>query len=178
MIKNKLPEILSPAGSPEALYAAAAAGADAVYFGAKSFSARAYADNFDEKEITDAISYCRLVGIKTYITVNTQLFGREADEAAALVGRLWLAGADAFIIADVGLARILKRTVPGIELHASTQMSGQNLLSAQELYSLGFQRMVAPREISRDNLKKLCKASPVEIEMFVHGALCVSHYGQ
>lgn len=178
MPTNNLPELLSPAGSPEALRAAVAGGADAVYFGAKSFSARSFAENFDDDALREAINYCHLFGVKTYITVNTRLYEKELGDASELVRRAYNYGADAFITADLGLARIVKALYPDIELHASTQMSGQNALSAQTLASLGFSRMVVPREISADNMRMLAANSPIETEMFIHGALCVSHSGQ
>lgn len=173
-----MPELLAPAGSPEALRAAVAGGADAVYFGAKNFSARSFAVNFDDEALREAINYCRLFGVKTYITVNTRLYGKELGDAAELVRRAYNYGADAFITADLGLARMIRSLYPDIELHASTQMSGQNSLSAKVLASLGFSRMVVPREISSDDLRLLVASSPIETEMFVHGALCVSHSGQ
>ena len=178
MKKNNLPELLSPAGSPDALDAALAAGADAVYFGAKTLNARHGAENFDGASLFDAVKKCRVLGVKTNITVNTQLYGGEFSPALELVGDLLKAGADAFIVADLGLARAIKAMYPAAVLHASTQMSGQNAYSARELEKIGFSRMVAPRELSKDDLEKICKTSPIETEIFVHGALCVSFSGQ
>ncbi|MBQ9510765.1 MAG: hypothetical protein IJR55_03615 [Clostridia bacterium] len=108
----KLPELLCPAGSPEALHAAVAAGADAVYFGAKSFSARSFAENFDDAALEKEIDYCRLMGVKTYLTVNIQLFDRELDDAVDLIRRAYNLGADAFITADLGLAKLIKEYIP------------------------------------------------------------------
>ena len=178
MKKNNLPELLSPAGSPDALDAALAAGADAVYFGAKTLNARHGAENFDDGSIFDAVKKCRVLGVKTNITVNTQIYGGELSAALELVGELMRAGADAFIVADLGLARAIKTAYPSAVLHASTQASGQNVFSARELQKIGFSRMVAPRELSKEDLEKLCKTSPIETEIFVHGALCVSFSGQ
>lgn len=177
-INKKLPELLSPAGSPEALRAAVAGGADAVYFGAKSFSARSFAENFDEDAIKNAVRYCRALGVKTYMTVNIQLSDRELGEAAETIFRAYRYGVDAFIVADVGLANYVHTVCPEIELHASTQATGLNVYSADELKKIGFSRMVAPREISRRNLEILIKNSPIETELFVHGAICVSCSGQ
>ena len=174
----KLPELLCPAGSPEALHAAVAGGADAVYFGAKNFSARSFAENFDDAALEREINFCRMMGVKTYLTVNIQLFDRELNDSAELIRRAYNFGADAFIVADLGLARIIKEMYPEIELHASTQMSGQNAYSAELFRSLGFSRMVVPREISAENLKLICEKSPIETELFIHGALCVCHSGQ
>ena len=172
------PELLAPAGSPAALHAAVDAGADAVYFGAQSFNARKNAENFTEEELYDAIQYCRLFGVKTHIVLNTQLYTRELEPAVALVRQLLLWGADAFLVADIGLAATLIRRFPNIVLHASTQACGQNVLSAEELSKIGFQRMVAPRELSLEDIRTLCRNSPIETEIFVHGALCASHSGQ
>lgn len=177
-INKKLPELLSPAGSPEALRAAVAGGADAVYFGAKSFSARSFAENFDEDAIKNAVRYCRALGVKTYMTVNIQLSDRELGEAAETIFRAYRYGIDAFIVADVGLANYVHTVCPEIELHASTQATGLNVYSADELKKIGFSRMVAPREISRRDLEILIKNSPIETELFVHGAICVSCSGQ
>lgn len=178
MKNSNLPELLAPAGSPESLRAAVSAGADAVYFGAKNFSARAFAENFDEDGLSAAIRYCLDFGVKPYITVNTQLFGREMTEAIQLIRRARNMGASAFIVADLGLAEQVHLLYPEIELHASTQMSGQNAFSAKALKQFGFSRMVAPREISCTDLKLLCASSPLETEIFVHGALCASCSGQ
>lgn len=177
-INKKLPELLSPAGSPEALRAAVAGGADAVYFGAKSFSARSFAENFDEDAIKNAVRYCRALGVKTYMTVNIQLSDRELGEAAETIFRAYRYGVDAFIVADVGLANYVHTVCPEIELHASTQATGLNVYSADELKKIGFSRVVAPREISRRDLEILIKNSPIETELFVHGAICVSCSGQ
>ncbi|MBR7082650.1 MAG: U32 family peptidase [Clostridia bacterium] len=177
-MKNNLPELLAPAGSPDALDAALAAGADAVYFGAKTLNARHGAENFDDVSLFDAVRKCRALGVKTNITINTEIYGRELMPALSLVGDLMKAGADAFIVADLGLARAIKMMYPSAVLHASTQASGQNAYSARALEKLGFSRMVAPRELCKNDLIQLCKTSPIETEIFVHGALCVSFSGQ
>lgn len=177
-MKNNLPELLAPAGSPDALDAALAAGADAVYFGAKTLNARHGAENFDDVSLFDAVRKCRALGVKTNITVNTEIYGRELMPALSLVGELLKVGADAFIVADLGLARAIKAMYPAAVLHASTQASGQNVYSARALGKLGFSRMVAPRELCKNDLIQLCKTSPIETEIFVHGALCVSFSGQ
>ncbi len=172
------PELLSPAGSPDALLAAIAAGADAVYFGAQSFNARKNASNFTDEELPGAIRVCRIAGVKTNIVLNTQLYGGELVPAISLAEKLLSYGADAFIVADIGLAKELIRLFPGVSLHASTQCTGQNALSAKALAEIGFERMVAPRELPLSDIQKLCKESPIETEIFIHGALCVSHSGQ
>lgn len=172
------PELLAPAGSPAALRAAVDAGADAVYFGAQKLNARRHAENFTEESLADAIRYCRLFGVKTHIVLNTQLYARELESAVKLAQMLLSMGADAFIVADLGLAALLKKRFPEIALHASTQASGQNVLSAAALAEIGFCRMVAPRELPLRDIRTLCRNSPIETEIFVHGALCVSHSGQ
>ena len=178
LIVDMKPELLSPAGSPAALEAAIAAGADAVYFGAQAFNARKNACNFTDEELQRAVSLCRLYGVKTNIVLNTQLYGAELSQAISLAEQLLSYGADAFIVADIGLARELIRLFPGISLHASTQCTGQNALSAKALAEIGFERMVAPRELPLSDIQTLCKNSPIETEIFIHGALCVSHSGQ
>ncbi len=175
---KELPELLAPAGSLECVNAAVAAGADAVYFGMKSFSARAYAQNFSFKDATDAIKYCKSVGVRVYSTINTQLFDTDMEQALEICRILYNTGIDAFIITDLGLIGEVRRELPDAELHASTQMGVQNSYSADVLSKLGFTRMVAPRECSYGELKSLCDNSCLEIEAFVHGANCVCHSGQ
>ncbi len=174
----KIPELLAPAGSFAALEAAIEGGADAVYFGSSRFNARMRAGNFDDEELMRAIRLCRAYGVKSYITMNIRLFDRELTDALQLAKRLYELGADALILADNGLAREIKRILPDFEIHASTQLSGHTVSDAEALREAGFSRMVCPREIPREELHSLCKNSPVEIEMFVHGAYCVSFSGQ
>ena len=175
--KIKLPELLAPAGSMRALEAAVCAGADAVYFGAKNFNARASAENFSEEDIVSAIKSLKTLGVKSNITMNTQLYEGELWDALRDAERVINAGADAIITADLGLATLIKKYFPHAELHASTQVCGENTENAKVLERLGFSRMVAAREISLESLKILCESSPIETEIFVHGALCVSHSG-
>ncbi len=175
--KIKLPELLAPAGSRRALEAAVRAGADAVYFGAKSFNARASAENFTDEEITEAIKYLKTLGVKSNITMNTQLYEGELFAALRDAEAVLNAGADAIITADLGLASLIKKYFPEAELHASTQVCGENVENAKILADLGFSRMVAAREISLESLRLLTENSPIETEIFVHGALCVSHSG-
>lgn len=172
-----LPELLAPAGSPEALDAAIAGGADAVYFGASLFNARMNAKNFWGDSLKEAIDKCRLYGVKTNITLNTLIHNREIPEFLGCVRELYNLGADALIVADLGAASLIRKYFPEIELHASTQAAGHNLAAAEELSKIGFSRMVAARELSFDDLSYLCKNSPIETEIFVHGAICVSQSG-
>lgn len=173
-----LPELLAPAGTPEALRAAVAAGADAVYFGVGAFNARMNAKNFDGDELSGALSFCRAHGVRTNITLNTQIYDRELTDALRTVEMLCRLGADALIVADLGLATLIRKHFPEIELHASTQACGNSIRDAEYFASLGFSRMVAARELSETELRELCKRSPIEIEMFIHGANCVSVSGQ
>lgn len=172
------PELLAPAGSPEALAAAIEGGADAVYFGSVKFSARMRAKNFDQNEIADAIALCRAYGVRSYITVNTRVRDTEMAEVMDTVSHLYAAGADALIVADLGVASLVRRHFPEMELHASTQLSGCSSADAAQLSALGFSRMVCPRELSLRQISLLCSNSPLEIEMFIHGAHCVSYSGQ
>lgn len=176
--KNKLPELLSPAGSPDAFYAAVSAGADAVYLGGGDFNARAGAKNFTSNELEKALYTAYENNVKVYITLNTLVGDLEIPKAADFAYRLHTMGADGFITQDFGLAKYLRECIPDIELHASTQMAAHNTAATQFLAENGFSRMVICREISRENLKELCKNSPIEIEMFVHGAICVCQSGQ
>ena len=160
-----------------ALEAAVCAGADAVYFGAKNFNARASAENFSDDEITEAIKKLKMLGVKSNITMNTQLYEGELFCALRDAERVINAGADAIITADLGLASLIKKYFPEAELHASTQVCGENAENAKVLAGMGFSRMVAAREISLESLRLLTERSPIETEIFVHGALCVSHSG-
>lgn len=173
-----LPELLAPAGSMASLEAAIDAGADAVYLGADVFNARMRADNFHIEEATQALSLCRAYGVKAYITLNTRLTYRQIPEAVTLAEQLWQAGADAFIVADAGLAAGLRRQISDVALHASTQMSAHTEYDGAALRDAGFSRMVCPRELSYASLQRLCAHSPIPIEMFIHGAHCVSFSGQ
>lgn len=174
---NKLPELLSPAGSPLALRAAVEGGADAVYMGMSSFNARIYAKNFTTDELRESIRLAHAYGTKVYLTLNTMIYDRERDAFVRAAEEAYLCGADALIVADLGGAEAIRRRVP-IELHASTQMAGHNTDAARLLASRGFSRMVAARELGRDDLSALVRESPIETEVFVHGALCVCHSGQ
>lgn len=179
MKKNtKKPELLAPAGSSEALDAAIAGGADAVYFGASAFNARMNAANFDRDAIRRAIEKCRNYGVRSNITFNTLIYEKEFSAALDEVAFLYEAGADALIVADLGLALEIRRCFPELELHASTQMSIHNTPGAVLLAEHGFSRAVLARELDRDMIKSVCASSPIESEIFVHGALCVSHSGQ
>ena len=171
------PLLLSPAGTPEALYAAVNAGADEVYFGLPSFNARQNARNFTRGEARDAIRECRRRGVKTNITLNTLVTDRELPEAVKAAYEAACDGADAFIVQDIGLARTLKRAISGITLHASTQCACHSADGAKMLTEAGFDRVVLAREMDKSEIEKVVKLG-AETEIFVHGALCVCHSGQ
>lgn len=178
MTSRKLPELLSPAGSPEAADAAVKAGADAIYVGGRLLNARMNAKNFTDEELSECIKKCHGSGVKVYVTVNTAVLDRELSEAVKYADFLYKAGTDALIVSDLGLAKALSGRYPDMELHASTQASGHNAACARAFAEMGFTRMVCARELSREEITRLCAESPIEIEQFVHGAICVSQSGQ
>lgn len=171
-------EILAPAGSQESLVAAVRSGADAVYLGIQSFNARRSADNFDADGLKNAVSYCHKHGVRVHLTLNTLVSDGELSEAQNAVRLACEAGVDAIIVQDIGLADIIHRTAPDMPMHASTQMSVQTAAGLKRLKKLGFTRAVLPREMSKEEIKKLCENSPIELECFVHGALCMCVSGQ
>ena len=171
-------EILSPAGSPEALRAAVCAGADAVYLGFGQFNARRGAKNFTRDEFAAAVSYCRLRGVKVYLTLNTLCSDRELPAAVDCAVQASQLGADAVLVQDMGLVRALRQAAPDLPLHASTQMTIHTLDGAKQAADLGITRAVLARELSRRDIAYICEHSPIEIEVFVHGALCMCYSGQ
>ncbi|MBQ8688995.1 MAG: U32 family peptidase [Clostridia bacterium] len=176
--RNELPELLAPAGSMQALLAAVEAGADAVYVGGKSFGARAYAENFDLDGLRAAVEYCHIHGVKLYVTVNTLVFDRELAALSDYAALLYRMGVDALICADLGAIREIRRRLPDFEIHASTQMSIHNTSGAVMAAELGCTRVVPARELSLRDIVSIVEKSPVEVEVFLHGALCVCHSGQ
>ena len=173
-----LPELLAPAGSPEALAAAVEAGADAVYLGLSVFSNRMRARNFSPDELSRAVTLCRVYGVKCYVALNTRVFDRERKELEKICMLDGVRRADGFIVADPGLAAMLKERLPHVPLHASTQMTCSTPRDAAVLKTMGFSRMVAPRELSGEQIEKLVRSSPLDVEIFIHGAHCVSFSGQ
>lgn len=171
-------EILSPAGSFETLKAAVASGADAVYFGASTFNARRKAQNFSDEEIKDVVSYCHARGVKAHLTLNTLIFNNEIETALRLAKIAADSEIDAIIIQDIGLASLIHKCAPTLTLHASTQLSCHNIDGVMELAKLGFSRVVLARELTKDEIKNIVELSPIETEIFVHGALCMSVSGQ
>ncbi|MBO7740630.1 MAG: U32 family peptidase, partial [Clostridia bacterium] len=171
-------ELLAPAGSYEALVAAVENGADAVYFGTSLFNARMMAKNFSREDVQKAVAYCHEKGVQCFVTMNTAITDRQMKDALNQVQFLYEAGVDALIVADLGLAKEIHKSLPDFPLHASTQCSAHNLDAVCFLKELGFSRVVVARELDKHNLRTICEQSPVEIEAFVHGALCVSQSGQ
>ena len=178
-MKNyKLPELLSPAGSLEAFEAAIDGGADAIYVGGASFNARANAKNFSEEELREAVKLAHLYGVKVYQTVNIMIHGKETADLLLAAERSAEMGVDAFIVSDLGAARLIHSHLPEMELHGSTQMSVHNAAGARLLADHGFSRIVPARELSKNDIQTLVEENPLEVEIFIHGAMCVSHSGQ
>ena len=171
-------ELLSPAGSPEAVIAAVQNGADAIYLGMGDFNARRGAKNFTEEEFEKAVRYCRVRGCKVYLTLNTLVNDRETEQAVNTARLASRVGADGIIMQDLGLIDAVRQAVPDIPLHASTQMTIHNLAGVQAAAEMGLTRAVLARELSYEQIKYICRNSPIEIEVFVHGALCFCHSGQ
>ena len=171
-------ELLSPVGDFECLKAAVQNGADAVYFGSNIFSARAFAKNFGRKELEQAINYAKLRGVKTHLTLNTLIKNEEFEEAFSVAKTAYEFGIDAIIVQDLGLATRLIKSFPDLEIHASTQMTTSNLEGVKKLEQLGFKRVVLSRECSLSEIEHICNNTTIDIEVFAHGALCISYSGQ
>lgn len=176
-MKNKV-ELLSPVGSYESLLASIENGADAVYLGGKLFNARQYATNLDDEELKSAVTYAHERGVKVYVVVNIILRDSELKEAIDYIAYLYNIDVDALIIQDLGLLRTIKNLIPDFEVHGSTQMSINNYMGAAFLDELGFTRVVLARELSIEEIDEIDKKTDIELEIFIHGALCVSYSGQ
>ena len=174
----KKPELLAPAGNMDAFLAAIEAGADAIYIGGYTFGARAFANNFSDDEIIKCINYAHLYGVKVYITVNTIVYEKEVDLFLNYIDFLHRNNVDAIIIQDLGMFDLVRKVYPNLELHASTQMHIHNLNGVLNLQKWGAKRVVMARETSYEKLKEIKKHTSIELEVFVHGALCVSYSGQ
>lgn len=177
-LQNKKMEILAPAGSFDCLEPAVRCGCDAVYLGGANFSARGAAKNFDNDALLSAVRYCHGRGVKVYLAMNTLLRDDEMPQALDLAAYACSIGIDALIVQDLGLAKLLHAMAPELRLHASTQLSVHTLEGVRLLAELGFRRVVLSRELSRDEIREIAKSSPIELEVFVHGALCMSVSGQ
>ncbi len=178
MKERMMPELLSPVGSMESLRAAVNNGADAVYLGGKQFGARAYANNFGLTELAEAMDYCHLRGVKVYVTVNTIYKDSERQALLQFVHSLYTMGADALILQDLGAAEEIHRLFPDLPLHASTQLTANSRQDVEALQQLGFQKVVLSRELNLAEIKTIASQVDVELETFIHGALCVSYSGQ
>ncbi len=171
-------ELMCPAGSPEALEAAVQAGADAVYFGVGDYNARRNAKNITEDQLPQVLAYCRLRGVRAYVTVNTLLSDRELPQAARLLQNLSRHGADAVIVQDLGVLRLAQAAAPDLPVHASTQMTVHNLAGALACKDMGFSRVVLSRELPLEEIRLISQRCGVETEVFCHGALCMCYSGQ
>ena len=177
--EKKSVEILSPAGDMDALVSAVSAGADAVYFGLDIFNARIRAKNFTLDNVGEAVMLCHAHGVKAYVTLNTQLYNRELPLMLEYVSKIYESGVDALIVADLGVACLIRKYFPDFEIHASTQASVHNLDGAELLHNtLGFSRVVLARELDGEMIKYITDNTKAEIEIFVHGAHCMSVSGQ
>src|SRR4030066_1614754 len=173
-----IPELLAPVGSKESLIAAIENGTDAVYFGGTLFSARQYASNFNREELLWAIDYAHARGVKAYVTVNTLIKDSELEEACDYLHFLCNAGTDAVIVQDIGILKLLREQLPDLPAHASTQMTIHNVEGVKFLQEMGVKRVVLAREMSLQEIKRIKSETGMEIETFIHGALCFSYSGQ
>lgn len=171
-------ELLAPAGNVDALRAAVEAGADAVYLGGNTFGARAYANNFSEKELENAVRFAHLRNVHVHVTVNTLIKTEELAKLTSFLVFLYEIGVDAILVQDLGVATLAKKIVPKLPLHASTQMSVHNLAGVLSLEEFGFTRVVLARELSLEEIRYIIRHSGIEIEVFTHGAICISYSGQ
>ena len=177
MQSPRKPEVMSPAGYWPQLRAAIDAGADAVYFGLKHFSARAKV-GFDIEELPEVMGTLHARGVRGFVTFNTLVFEQELKQAADSIAAIARAGADALIIQDLGIAKLARRIAPDIEIHASTQMSITSAEGVAFARTLGVDRVTLARELSLAEIRAIAAASDCELEIFVHGALCVAYSGQ
>ena len=171
-------ELLAPAGSMEALRAAVQNGADAVYLGVGTFNARQSAKNFTLQTLVEAVKYCHVRGVAVHLTLNTLVADREMKELAETIRYAAQNNVDAFIVQDLGVVQLCRQIAPHIPIHGSTQMTVHSLPGVQLCAAMGMTRVVLSRELSREEIRYICAASPIEIEVFGHGALCMSYSGQ
>lgn len=169
-------ELLAPAGDMECLKAAVNNGANAVYLAGKLFGARKFAKNFSNEELIEAVKYCHLYDVKMYVTVNTIIYEDEIEECLEYLAFLYNIGVDAVIVQDIGLITLIRKYLPDLEIHASTQAHTHNIEQIKLLENLGVKRVVLAREMSLEEINKL--DTNMDIEIFIHGALCISYSGQ
>ncbi|MBR4863317.1 MAG: U32 family peptidase [Oscillospiraceae bacterium] len=171
-------ELLAPAGSMEALRAAVQNGANAVYLGSGAFNARQSAKNFTPQMLTEAVKYCHIRGVAVHLTLNTLVSDRELPQVEQLIRHAAASGVDAFIVQDLGVVRLCRQIAPHVQVHGSTQMTVHSLTGVQLCAALGMTRVVLSRELDREEIRYICQNSPIEIEVFAHGALCMCYSGQ
>ena len=171
-------ELLAPAGSMEALRAAVQNGANAVYLGCGSFNARQSAKNFTPQTLTEAVKYCHVRGVAVHLTLNTLVSDKETKELCELIRHAAASGVDAFIVQDLGVVQLCRQIAPQVPIHGSTQMTIHSLPGVLLCAAWGLQRVVLSRELSREEIRYICQSSPIEIEVFAHGALCMGYSGQ
>ncbi|HEY2515929.1 MAG TPA: peptidase U32 family protein, partial [Polyangiaceae bacterium] len=172
------PEVLAPAGDPDSLRAAVAAGADAVYFGLHGFNARARATNFDEAALRETLRYLHERGVKGYVTLNTLVFDDELPRLEAAARACAEAAVDAVIVQDLGVAKLVRAVAPGLPIHASTQMTCTDAGAVELARGIGAARIILARELSLEDIAALRRETDAELEVFVHGALCIAYSGQ
>ena len=171
-------ELLAPAGSMEALKAAVQNGADAVYLGCGTFNARQSAKNFTPQTLAEAVKYCHVRGVKVHLTLNTLVSDREMPEVVELIRHAATVGVDAFIVQDLSVVQLCRQIAPKVDIHGSTQLTVHSLSGVMLCAAMGMSRVVLSRELNRDEICYICEHSPVEIEVFGHGALCMCYSGQ
>ncbi len=171
-------ELLAPSGDWEAFLAAVENGADAVYLGGKLFNARQFASNFDNEKLKEALEYAHVRGVSIYLTMNTLMSDDELPEAVQFLKEAYLAGIDGVIVQDMGFVRFIKSLFPDLPMHASTQMTIYNIEGVKLLEQIGFERVVLARELSLEEIKNITANTSAEVEVFIHGALCISYSGQ
>ena len=171
-------ELLAPAGSMEALRAAVQNGANAVYLGVGSFNARQSAKNFTPQTLVEAVKYCHIRGVQVHLTLNTLISDREMKEMAEMIRHAAENNVDAFIVQDLGVVQLCRQIAPNVPIHGSTQMTVHSLSGVQLCAAMGMKRVVLSRELSREEIRYICAKSPIEIEVFGHGALCMCYSGQ
>lgn len=171
-------ELLAPAGSMDALRAAVQNGANAVYLGCGEFNARQSAKNFTPQTLAEAVKYCRVRGVQVHLTLNTLVTDREMEKVTELIRHAARCGVDAFIVQDLGIIQLCRQIAPGVPIHGSTQMTVHSLPGVQLCAAMGLSRVVLSRELSREEIAYICANSPIEIEIFAHGALCMCYSGQ
>ena len=176
--KRKIPELLVPAGGYEQLRAAVANGADAVYLSGSSFNARINADNFNDETLADAVRFAHEHGVRVHVTLNTLIREEEREDAVRFAEKCRDLGADALILQDRGLSAELMRRIPDMTFHLSTQGTVYDRRGVEEAFRAGFQRVILSRELSLREIEEICRDTEAEIEVFVHGAVCIAYSGQ